>query len=824
MIYPPQLEVKIGFNRVRQMLKNECLTPLGEQMVSDIDFLTNYRAITEALSLSWEFILIKRDEESFQIGFFSDLRMPLKAAKPLGTWLQEKSFHELRQTLETLTSISVFFNGERKQTYPFLSRKAEDVLLFPDLIRNIKRVFDDEGQMKDNASPELLNIRQTLRREQQTLSRRIQAVLSRAKADGFIEGDVSPSIRDGRLVIPVEARNKRKVHGIIHDESATGKTAYIEPAEVVEANNKIRELEMEERREVVKILSNLTSEIRPYIDDIIDSFGFLGLIDFLRSKAILSERLKAIKPKIENTQKLNWVDVVHPLLYLSFAKEGKKVVPLSVQLDVDNRILLISGPNAGGKSVCLKTVGLVQYMVQCGLCVPVHERTEMGIFNDIFIDIGDEQSLENDLSTYSSHLLNMKHFLKHCGAKSLLLVDEFGTGTEPQIGGAIAESILEHLNGLGAFGVITTHYSNLKHFASQTPGILNGAMLFDQQHMRPFFKLQVGEPGSSYAIEMARKIGIPESVISLASEKIGQDRLDFDKHLREILRDKSYWERKRDKIRKQNKQIDALENSYKEQLQKIKGERAEIIAEAKREAAKLLDNANATIENTIRSIKEAEADKHKTRVVRKAFEAQKEDVAGKIMDDKVLREMEKLLRRQENKKNKPEAKPQETKAKVQKKEPIKKGDTVRILSRDAYAEVLSINNKTLELALGQLKISVKLNDVEKVSNKAAKKATNTVRVSSPAFNADVQKRKLSFKGDIDLRGMRGEEAVRAVMTYVDDAIMVGATHLRILHGTGTGALRQLVREYLSTVEFVETYRDEHVQLGGAGITVVELAY
>lgn len=808
------------------MLKNECMTTLGEQMVDDMAFLKDVNAIHKELGLAWEFVLIKNEEDSFEVGFFADLREPLQTIRPIGTWLSEKVFNELRKSLETLQGLSAFFSGERKEKYPYLTALATEVLLFPDLIQRIKRVFDDEGRMKDNASPELQKIRQALRQEQQTLSRRIQRVLIKAKTDGLVESDVSPSVRDGRLVIPVEARNKRKLQGIIHDESASGKTSYIEPAEVVEANNRIRELEMEERREIVKVLIELTALVRPNTEDIIRSFYFLGLIDFLRAKSILTRQLKAIKPKVSQSQQFELRDARHPLLYLSFSKEGKKVVPLSVNLSDASRILLISGPNAGGKSVCLKTVGLIQYMMQCGLPVPVDETSKLGVFKDVFIDIGDEQSLDNDLSTYSSHLLNMKHFLKNAGPESLLLVDEFGTGTEPQIGGAIAESILQHLNTLGAYGVLTTHYSNLKHFASQTPGIINGAMLFDQNNMQPLFRLQVGKPGSSYAIEMARKIGIPESVIEMASDKLGQDTLDFDKHLREILRDKHYWERKRDNIRKKNKQLESLENTYKENLQKIKAERANILEDAKKEAARLMENANATIENTIRKIKETDADKAKTKDARQNFKLQKENLAEKRVDDKVLQEMEKLLRRKERKKNKK----QDSKTRVKKETQIKKeailpGDTVKILSRDTFAEVLAIKGKEADLALGHLRITVKMIDLEKVSNKEAKRQTRSQQSGSETYrNNDIQKRKLNFRSDIDVRGMRGEEAIRAIMGFVDDAVMVGATHLRILHGTGTGALRKMIREYLNTLDFVSNCRDEHVQMGGSGITLVDLDY
>jgi DNA mismatch repair protein MutS2 len=828
MLYPTLIEEKIGFDRIRKRLLSECHTELGRRIASEMVFMTRYEEVNYTLCMAWEFVVIKREEDSFEVGYFTDLSGVLQSIRPLGTWLTQQSFHDLRKSLETLDKTARFFRNERVIKYPLLSDRASKVLLFPELLQSIKRIIDDNGEIKDNASPRLHEIRQELRSVQQSLSKRIQRVLDKARADGLVESDASPSIRDGRLVIPVEARNKRKINGIIHDESATGKTAYIEPSEVVEANNRIRELEMEEKREVVKILIELTSLIRPRADEMVESFGFLGLIDFLRSKSVLTAQLKAINPVVKNECVVQWRNALHPLLYLAFRKEGKQVVPLNIELTESDRILLISGPNAGGKSVCLKTVGLIQYMLQCGLPVPVNESSVMGIFDDVFIDIGDEQSLDNDLSTYSSHLMNMKHFLRHAGEKSLLLIDEFGTGTEPQIGGAIAEAILEQLNTAGAFGVITTHYSNLKHFASQTAGIMNAAMLFDQQNMQPLFSLHIGKPGSSYAVEMARKIGIPESVIKSASDKIGQDTLDFDKHLREIIRDKSYWERKREDIRKQNKQIETLQASYEESLKKVKEERKRIIDDAKSQAAMLLDKTNATIENTIRQIREAEAEKEKTRLIRRTFEEVKEEVSNAGNDDEVIRKMEKILRRENRKVN--EIKPgkaekgNEQKPAVKKQSPILAGDTVRMLSRDAYAEVLSVKGNKLELALGQIRISVKTDEVEKVSRKEARKASSGAARLSANFNADIQKRKLNFKHDIDLRGMRGEEAVAAVTTFMDDAVMVGASTVRILHGTGTGALRQLIRQYLATVPFVATFRDEHVQMGGAGITVVEMEY
>ena len=633
-------------------------------------------------------------------------------------------------------------------------------------------------------------------------------------------------MRDGRLVIPVAPGMKRKIKGIVHDESATGKTVFIEPAEVVEANNRIRELEGEERREIIRILTEFSSVIRPQIPALLQSYEFLAEIDFIRAKALLGLEFKAGKPSFEDRQILDWFDAIHPLLQLSLAKHGKKVIPLEIELTPQQRILLISGPNAGGKSVCLKTVGLLQYMLQCGLLVPMHERSHAGVFSHIFIDIGDEQSIEDDLSTYSSHLTNMKVMMKSCNEKSLILIDEFGGGTEPQIGGAIAEAVLKRFNLKQTFGVITTHYQNLKHFAESHEGVVNGAMLYDRHEMRALFQLQIGNPGSSFAVEIARKIGLPEEVIADASEIVGSEYIQSDKYLQDIVRDKRYWETKRQNIRKREKQMEETIARYEKDIEELERSRKEILKKAKEAAEQLLQESNAKIENTIRTIKEAQAEKEMTRLARQEladFKEQVADIEKQSMEEKIARKMDKLREKQERKKEK---KAQQQKAPAQPTpviKPIAEDDYVRIKGQTSVGQVLEINGKNAVVMFGLMKTNVKLDRLERTEapqqNKALTKATTFV---SSETQERMYEKKLNFKQDIDVRGMRGDEAIQAVTYFIDDAILVGVSRVRILHGTGTGILRTLIRQYLATVPGVAHFQDEHVQFGGAGITVVDL--
>ena len=677
----------------------------------------------------------------------------------------------------------------------------------------------------------MLRIRRELASTTGSISRSLNAILRNAQSEGYVDKDVTPTMRDGRLVIPVAPGLKRKIKGIVHDESSTGKTVFIEPAEVVEANNRIRELEGEERREIIRILTDFSITVRPQVPAILQSYEFLAEIDFIRAKAQFAIQTNAIKPSLENKQVLDWRTAIHPLLQLSLAKHNKKVVPLDIELNHEQRILIISGPNAGGKSVCLKTVGLLQYMVQCGMPVPMHERSHIGIFSNIFIDIGDEQSIEDDLSTYSSHLTNMKIMMKSCNERSLILIDEFGGGTEPQIGGAIAEAVLKRFNEKGTFGVITTHYQNLKHFAEDHEGVVNGAMLYDRHLMQALFQLQIGNPGSSFAVEIARKIGLPEEVIAEASEIVGSEYINADKYLQDIVRDKRYWETKRQNIRKREKQMEETISKYEAEIQELEKSRKDILRKAKEDAERLLQESNARIENTIRTIKEAQAEKEKTRLARQElseFKETIEDIEKADKEDKIARKMEKLREKQERKKDKKNKdQSQNTTAappSVPKVQPIEIGTSVKLKGQSGIGEVLDINGKNATVMFGMIKTTVKIERLERsdISLSVAQKPIAKSTFVSSETQDRVYEKKLNFKQDIDVRGMRGDEAIQAVTYFIDDAILLGISRVRILHGTGTGILRTLIRKYLATVSGVAHYQDEHVQFGGAGITVVDL--
>lgn len=836
MIYPQNFEQKIGFDQIRQLLKNKCLSTLGEERVDDMAFSDDYTDINRRLEQVVEFVRIIQEEDSFPDQYFFDVRTSLKRIRVEGLYMDEQELFDLRRSLETIRDIVRFLqqtdddeeyaDGEENSSYPALKELAGDILVFPQLITRINNILDKFGKIKDNASAELLRIRRELSATTGSISRSLNAILRTAQSEGYVDKDVTPTMRDGRLVIPVAPGMKRKIKGIVHDESATGKTVFIEPAEVVEANNRIRELEGEERREIIRILTEFSAVIRPQIPALLQSYEFLAEIDFIRAKALLGLEFKAGKPSFEDRQVLDWFDGIHPLLQLSLAKHDKNVVPLEIELTPQQRILLISGPNAGGKSVCLKTVGLLQYMLQCGLLVPMHERSHAGVFSHIFIDIGDEQSIEDDLSTYSSHLTNMKVMMKSCNEKSLILIDEFGGGTEPQIGGAIAEAVLKRFNLKQTFGVITTHYQNLKHFAESHEGVVNGAMLYDRHEMRALFQLQIGNPGSSFAVEIARKIGLPEEVIADASEIVGSEYIQSDKYLQDIVRDKRYWETKRQNIRKREKQMEETIARYEKDIEELERSRKEILKKAKEAAEQLLQESNAKIENTIRTIKEAQAEKEMTRLARQEladFKEQVADIEKQSMEEKIARKMDKLREKQERKKEK---KAQQQKAPAQPTpviKPIAEDDYVRIKGQTSVGQVLEINGKNAVVMFGLMKTNVKLDRLERTEapqqNKALTKATTFV---SSETQERMYEKKLNFKQDIDVRGMRGDEAIQAVTYFIDDAILVGVSRVRILHGTGTGILRTLIRQYLATVPGVAHFQDEHVQFGGAGITVVDL--
>ena len=821
MIYPSNFEQKTGFDKVRLLVSDKCLSPLGKERVAAMSFSTDYTFISNELDLVDEFVKIQQGETDFPANYFFDVRYSLKRIRPEGTWMDEKELFDLKRSLQTIHDIIRFFQpGEDEEIkYPALTALAGDILAFPQLVGRIDTILDKFGKVKDSASPELQTIRREMTITMSNISRNLQSILRAAQSEGVVEKDVTPTMRDGRLMIPVAPAFKRKIKGIVHDESASGKTVFIEPESVVEANNRIRELEGEEKREIIRILTDFTNFVRPLVPDILQSYEFLADIDFIRAKALFAIEIQGIRPVVEDKQQLDWARAIHPLLYLSLKKQHKEVVPLDIELTTEKRLLIISGPNAGGKSVCLKTVGLLQYMLQCGLLVPMHESSRTGLFEHLFIDIGDEQSIENDLSTYSSHLTHMKYFVRNCNERTILLIDEFGSGTEPQIGGAIAEALLNRFNQHKSFGVITTHYQNLKHFAEDTPGIVNGAMLYDRHLMQPLFKLAIGNPGSSFAIEIARKIGLPEDVIAEASEKVGMDYINMDKYLQDIVRDKRYWESKRQNIRQREKKLEDIIARYEKDLSEVNSQRKEIVREAKAEASRILSDANARIENTIREIKEAQAEKERTKQARQELQSFKDSVSdAQEEDDKLARKMAKLKERAERKKQKQKVSAQP----VFNRDVIEVGDAVRLKGQTSVGTVMELQEKQATVAFGMIKSTVKLDRLEKVSKNQIKKEIQKSTFVSEQTSDQMHEKRLHFKQEIDVRGMRGEEALQTVTYFIDDAIQVGAQQVRILHGTGTGILRQLIREYLRSVPGVRSFHDEHVQFGGAGITVVEL--
>lgn len=846
MIYPENFELKIGFDKIRDILKSKCLSTIGKEYVTKMKFLTRKDLIDERQQQTAEFMRIQTEEDNFPSQYFFDVRDSVKRIRLEGTYLEENELFDLRRSLETIQNVIRLLQNDETDNegnpiirYPALRRLAGDIPAFPQLIRRIDQILDKYGKIKDTASPELLQIRRDLLSVTNSISKSLNTILRSAQQDGVVDKDVTPTLRDGRLVIPVAPALKRKIRGIVHDESASGKTVFIEPAEVVEANNRIRELESAERREIIRILTEFASVLRPLAPQLLESYEFLGKIDFIRAKALFALETKSVRPVISGKPWLDWGAARHPLLQLSLEKHGKKIMPLDIKLTEKQRILLISGPNAGGKSVCLKTVGMLQYMLQCGLPIPIQESSKCGLFNSIFIDIGDEQSIEDELSTYSSHLLNMKYMLKFSDDKSLILIDEFGGGTEPQIGGAMAEAMLKRFNEHKSFGVITTHYQNLKFYAKDHEGIVNGAMLYDRHLMQPLFQLQIGNPGSSFAVEIARKIGIPQEVIEDASNLVGKEYINADKYLQDIVRDKRYWEDKRQNIHRQTKQMEDVIHKYENDITQLQQERKDILNKAREEAKQLLKTTNARIENTIREIKEAQAEKEQTRSIRQQlqeFNTSIDNDAQKENDDRIARKMAQLQarkqRKEENKNKKMAARTASPsfgkstntsgrQAPSTVNRPLETGDYVRLKGQTTSGRIMAIEGDNVTVAFGNIKTNVKARRLERAEAPSAAENMSVSYLSSQTQDA-IHEKRLHFKQDIDVRGMRGDEAVQAVTYFIDDAIQLGIPRVRILHGTGTGILRTLIREYLNTVPQVAHFQDEHVQLGGAGITVVDL--
>lgn len=813
MIYPESFEQKIGFNAVREMVKSHCVSTLGIEYCNEMSFSSHFDTINRWLSSTSEMLLIINSEETLPLTNIHDVTPSIKSIRVPGTFIVASQLLKVRQSLGAIIEINSFFSQQRDNEttpYPILDNLARQLSPFPFITSIIDSVLDRFGNIKDNASPELARLRQTLAATSGTINSIMRRIISQAQQSGYIEADTAPSVRDGRLVIPVAPMHKRKINGIVHDESASGKTIYIEPAEIVEANNRIRELQMQEKREITRILTSIADEMRPHIDDMLHSYSILGEFDFIHAKARFALATGANMPSLSPQPELEWYHACHPVLLQSLSRQGKKIIPLDITLSQENRLLIISGPNAGGKSVCLKTVGIVQYMAQCGLLPPLYENSHVGIFEDIFIDIGDDQSIEDDLSTYSSHLRNMKFCVTRGKNKTLVLIDEFGGGTEPQIGGAIAQAILRKFNENHMWGVITTHYQNLKHFAEDTPGLINGSMLYDRHLMQPLFRLSIGNPGSSFAIEIARKTGLPAEIISDAEEIVGSDYINMDKYLLDITRDKRYWENKRTAIRQKEKKLEQLLAQYEEDASSLREKRREIINEARNEAKRILDDSNATIERTILDIRRTQADKEKTIEARRRLQQEKEQLLSGEKDNEhpLLRKVPK------SKKKNTSQQP------ISGNQPIVAGDNVKLDGQGSVGKVIEVQGKNAIVLFGMIKTTVKLERLKHTMSQP-KQPQQTTTISK-ATSDNSRERQLNFKREIDVRGMRVDEAIQAITYFIDDAIQFNAQTVRILHGTGTGALRQNLRQYLDTVNGVKSYRDEHVQFGGAGITIVEL--
>ena len=821
------------------MLHGYCLSPLGHERVDAMQFLTDHKEITTLHQQLAELnYILQTSTEQFPQDFF-DLRPEIHRIRIEGTYLEEQTLWELLRSLRTL---HVWVEVARGSA---LEKLAEGIFTFHAIARRLEQMLDKYGRIRDEASSELAAIRQELRRAEGSVSRTLAGILKSAQAEGLVEKDVTPAMRDGRLVIPVAPALKRRIRGIVHDESATGKTVFIEPAEVVEANNRIRELEAEEQREVIRILREITEQLRPNIKELLRGFEFLADIEFLLAKHQLTKAFAARSPEIYSTPLIDWFDARHPLLEAKLQRQGDKIVPLCIKLNRRQRILIISGPNAGGKSVCLRTVGLLQYMLQCGLPVPMADGSRAGIFSRIFIDIGDEQSIEDDLSTYSSHLLNMKRMMSGSTPSTLLLIDEFGCGTEPTIGGAIAEAVLKRFVEKETFAVITTHYQNLKHFAEGRQGVVNGAMLYDRQKMAPLFQLQIGNPGSSFAVEIARKTGIPEEVIADATELVGREYVNADKYLLDITRDKRYWEGKRQTIHSQEKQMEQTIEQYEKEIEELRDKRREIIRQAKEEADRIIAAANAQVENTIREIRQAQAEKERTRSARQQLQTFREEV-GQMSQEELDAYVERKRRQMEERRRRHAERQAAKKAEKEKEKgqgsrqsripnppipnPLGIGDSVRIKGQTSVGTITAIEGSQATVTFGMMRTFVDVKSLETLPPDALRKEELPAARHAPLLgeglgarlSESIRQKHLNFQQEIDVRGMRADEALQAVTYFIDDAILVDASRVRILHGTGTGALRQAIRQYLATVPGIVSFHDEHVQFGGAGFTVVEL--
>src|SRR5574344_1741895 len=829
-------EHKLDFVKIRESVLSGCSTEYAKNRVNSEKISTNAQEIEQRLSLTDEMRLICLFETSFPSQGFIDCIGFLKPIEIQSGVISLDNLVKLNAFVGVLKEILNFFSNCASGKYPNLKRAAEPVLFFPEIKRRLESILDKFGEIRDNASEELYEIRKGIREKEGSVSRRIASVIKRAQDEGILEDGVTSSIHDGHVLIPVNASSKRKLKGIVYDESASGKTAFIEPIEVIELNNEIRELYFAQQREIAKILLQFSDFIRPYIADLVNSAIFMGEIDFIRAKALCAIKMEAGKPIISRDNEYKLIKGRHPILQATLKREKKEVVPLTFTLTPAKHLIIISGPNAGGKSVCLKTAGLLQYMFQWGMLVPASEISEFRIFDNFFVDIGDEQSIENDLSTYSSHLNNMKELLKNAGSDSFVLIDEFGSGTEPTAGGAIAETILAEIEQRGVFGIITTHYTNLKFYAERSTGAINGAMLFDIAKIQPLYKLEMGLPGNSFAFELARKIGLPEQIVKQAEERAGTEYVDFERQLRKISKNRRVLEEKLNRIKYTDKTLESITERYQKELSQIQETKKQIILEAKQEAASIIVEANKKIEARIKGIKEAQAEKERTKIIRRELGEFQKRVEQEQQDEKdkiIAAKMEQLI---ERKKRKEERKKRETpkvsdnldiegpKRDSSPPKPLEAGDKIRIKSNGLTGEITRINNKRITISVGNIISTIREEEIERISNREYNQSIKSSSKYIGETAESIQERKLNFKQSIDIRGERLSEAIDTVSRYIDDALMVGATEIKILHGKGNGVLKEEIRKYLKTIGGVLSCEDEDIRYGGSGITIVKFCF
>ena len=838
-----RLEQKLGFDRMRKAIADRCSTSYAADKVSEERFSSDADEIRRRLLLTDEMRLIVMFEESFPSNGFIDCLGFLKPlAQPL-SGIDLLSLRKLKTMLETLSKIISFFDGIKDGIYPNLKKMSAGIMQFPEIRRRIDTILDRFGDVKDTASDELFEIRRSMKEKENAISRRIASVLKRAQEEGIVDSDASISMRDGKMLIPVPAGNKKKIQGFIYDESASGKTAFVEPAEVVELDNQIKELKFAEGREILRILMDFSDFLRPYVPDLIGAAEYLGEIDFLMAKANVALDIIAGMPVISDNGELNLRKARHPFLEKALKRENKEIVPLTVTLTPKKHILLISGPNAGGKSVCLKTVGLLQYMFQWGMPIPTSESSELPVFDRIMVSIGDDQSIDNDLSTYSSFLADMKDMLARADGKSLVLIDEFGSGTEPAAGGAIAEAILNELDKRGTYGVITTHYTNLKLYASSgDTGVVNGAMMFDVKNIAPLFKLEMGLPGNSFAFELARKMGLPESIIKDAETRAGEEFVGIERNLRRIARNRKAIDEKLEKIRHTDKTLESITEKYQKELLDIKQIRKEILDQAHKEAEEIVRGANRQIETTIRTIKEKQAEKAATHEARKDLQdfvsalAKKKEQEKQERDDYIEkkirqidarreRERERKARRAGEKERQAIMVEQAEKERIEafRNAPLKPGEKVRVKSNGMVGEVSQISSRSITVNIGNIVSKMSPDKVERITSNEFKSAVKeTARPVIARTDSSISERKLNFHPEIDVRGERVQDALDKVMRFIDDAIMLNMGSVRIIHGKGTGALREEIQKFLRTTPGVGKVSDEQVQFGGTGVTIVTL--